>query len=449
MAFPNLITPADLYRNSVLTRYQGSLSDPYGLSRAIGSVGAGYGDMNRELTTGAHAYDDVSKSLANQAAGTYQIDAEENAAKSRYNTDTYNTSLKTRQTIEDAFQGAIQQGLKPGTLDFDNYMLAHVNTRDAAARITPEIAKGNFQAQTRQVQTAAATQGINAYLRASYAEKFFAEKKLDAEQAADVSGVPRQDALKQLRNYALKRADQQVEALGIKVAVDPNTGQAKAVDVNGVEVPIPAKYLAALYAMGGNKTPMDVTEKLNTDQQQNVREDRLAVTAAALANLRDEQAKKAASGAIAAKGKVEDNPLLKLYTSQHTELVKMYNKAREEYNKGLITGAVDPAAKAHLEELKKEVDASTANMHRILVPSSAVVTQPEPEGMGPYTAPDSYDYGMDSGAVYPQTVEQEPTAADLYGGLSSPLQPGKPTDYYQGLAFRDVMGSGNIYGPPR
>src|SRR5262245_39192337 len=107
MANTPLITPADLYRNSVLNRALGSINDPYNLAKSIGTLSTAYGDLNREVQQGAQSFDTLSRSLASEAAGLPAAVAGRDVAAANLGKDTAQRTLRNRQVLEEAFQYAL------------------------------------------------------------------------------------------------------------------------------------------------------------------------------------------------------------------------------------------------------------------------------------------------------------------------------------------------------
>lgn len=437
MANTPFITPADLYRNQVYNRQQGTLTDPYGLSTAIGSLGAGYAGLNSELTSGAHAFDTVSRSLANEAAGLPAANAARDLAGARLGTERDTNALRTRQTIEEAFQAAIAKGYKPGTRAFNDYMVSHVNTYDAASRITPEVAKGNLQAQSQEVQAKAMKAAIDKYIRQQVINKYVSENKDAAIQAADINGIPRQQAVQQMLQYATKLGDAAVEHVGAQVVVDPDTGLIKAMDISGKPFEIPPAVLAAGYAMGGNKTPFGVLENLTKDQLAAVRQSNLNDRTAGLLQHYDTEAQKALSpNAGKAPPKPVLDPLIK-------ERINHFLKVRADYVKALgVAGKTDGTAVPVPKELKEEYEKEKAwweSLHTPQTPSSAVITGADAAGSASAAnAPESYDYGVDYGATYdtsggPEAMPTFPKSA------SGPLAPYLNDPFRLGLTFDEAQ----------
>lgn len=263
--------PMDVYNALIRARMEGSLYDPYNLSKAIGSVGANYGRLGDLVSNAARANAASNIEQSREDAGFYPAAATAATTAQNLGNAANQQKLQAIQDIEAAWQAAKAAGLDPNSDEFNQYMLSHVNTRGGAAAITPDVNAGYQRQGLMNLQKQYAKAYIDNEIRKQAAQQYINENRQELLRQAETYGWSPEETQQRAAQQAKRFADQKVLDLNVMPEINPKTGIISATDPSGKSYPIDPGVQTAIYAMGqSGKNPFDITRQMDADVRANI-----------------------------------------------------------------------------------------------------------------------------------------------------------------------------------
>lgn len=362
---------------------QNRWSDPYALAAALGSLGTGYGDMNKELFGGVTA----QNAIANQQ---YQ------------------------QRLHDEMQQAFQQTVADlgqhmvGTPEFNMKMHDYLTTMEGHGAFQKQFDAARKSLENQAMQRGLLKAGLEKMIAKEYAQDYY-NKNLQQYNFQTATPEERQQALDILNKNAWAYGNQTVKSLDLQPVHDPVTGQWTVRDNQLNEHPLPAPLLANALIVTGQKGGWDAFNAAQGAINKEGDVNRANAQAAAQIALREAQAGKAeaTTGATGA-GKVaavdhSKDPYLKFYADE----LSAARKRQDAVNKDQLASKTDKEKAAQdVEDARQAYLGRLAQLPGVIPPAGATGTA-----------------GPAPGSLTSATSGAAPTAGET-GPASAPTAPG-------------------------
>lgn len=314
---------------------QNRWSDPYALAAALGSLGEGYGAMNKELAGAATAQKDV---------------------------EAENTRVQTQDDLRRAFQAAKDKlgANMVGTPEFSMAMHDELQTMEGYDAHASKFASARKQLQMESIERQALKDGMERAMTQHIAQQYFDAHAGSLANIAEATQPEKDAARQRLSNEAFAYAKDQVKQADVQPVLDPVTRTWSARNSDGQTMQVPTELAAQLLDMSGVNGPWkamnDATTLANKAQAQNTAAllaGAHAADYAAQANKANVQAAGGAGGAGAAKA--GRDPMMELMFKNLTAREQLLSK---EYENAFKNGDTDEMAR-----LRPELAAAQAEVN--------------------------------------------------------------------------------------
>lgn len=259
-----LLRPASpLLRNPIIAgalgtaiKAQNRYDDPYAVARAIGSLGEGYDAMNKSLIGGVAAQRATELEDAYRTAGFYPAAAEAAVSGAQHTSAVNRRDIGGIQDIQQAFQAAVNEGLRPGTPQFSLFMHDHLTTARGVGEDDKTYQAARKQLEREQGQHTAIETGMKQLMRQRAAQQYINEHQNDY-YLQTATPKERAEAQQRIQRDATAFADQQLEGHELQLTRDPQTGAWSAKTDDGRMLPIPPQLAAVAAKIGGDPSMYD------------------------------------------------------------------------------------------------------------------------------------------------------------------------------------------------